>query len=168
MSGSRRRIFNVSTTLHRWLFLLCTINQSPCRKTRYTTFTKICLQTCLLEMAHYRKLGNAIGLRRDYGRINLLASWRDGLANLTVVHMELNRNQQTRPHYHPFEEIVIVINGTPTAMVADEIFELEPMDCLAIFANEPHKFQNMSSGVCELIIAISPHRNPDTVVYLAK
>jgi quercetin dioxygenase-like cupin family protein len=119
-------------------------------------------------LAHHRKFQAAEVLPREYGRIDLLATWRDGLRNISVIHLVLEPQSQTKLHEHPNEEIVFVLSGTMNAIAGDKQYELEPLDTLAIFAGEPHKFINYTHIPCKLIVVVSPHRDPNQVTYLEK
>jgi quercetin dioxygenase-like cupin family protein len=117
-------------------------------------------------MAVYRKLVAANILPREYGEIHLLATWRDGLKNLSVVHLEILAGQKTQLHKHNYEEIMVVFQGNPVIEVEGVKFSLELMDCLAVLRGEAHRIINPTNDTCKLIIALSPHRDPNDVLYI--
>jgi len=117
-------------------------------------------------MAIFRDSKSSSSLGRGYGRINLLATWRDGLENLSFIHQCIEPGNQTRMHYHPYEEIFFLLNGEAIVQIEDTKYRIGPGECVILFSGEPHKFINRSKKECESVIALSPHRDPEEVVYL--
>lgn len=117
-------------------------------------------------MAITRSTESASHLDRKYGSINLLATWRDGLDNISFIHQTIDPGKQTRMHYHPYEEIFFLLDGEAIAQVEDSKYRISPGECVVLFSGEPHKFINPRDKKFESVIALSPHRDPEKVVYL--
>lgn len=117
-------------------------------------------------MPLFRKRADAESLPRQYGKIDLLATWRDQVENLSLLCLELNADSQTKLHAHPYEEIAVLISGRLTVQTNDASFSLDALDCIVFYADEPHKLINSSSAVCVVLLAISPHRRSGDVLYL--
>ena len=100
---------------------------------------------------------------RSYGRIRHLAGDDTGLRNLHTVVVEIDAGEQTSKHYHPFEEVFFVLEGSGMFSTLEGSIGLRPNDAVSVPANETHQISNNSRQKCVLFVAMSPPRKPSEV-----
>jgi quercetin dioxygenase-like cupin family protein len=80
--------------------------------------------------------------------------------------MVLNPGTRTSKHHHPGEEVFYLLRGHAMFLGANDNIEMTEGDAVLVAAGEPHQVQNVSkSEACEILIALTPPREPSTVVY---
>jgi len=65
---------------------------------------------------------------------------------LCVIFVDAEPGRGPALHTHPYDEVLIVQEGTATARVGDETAEISAGDIVLIPAGEPHAFTNTGTG----------------------
>ena len=117
----------------------------------------------LVRLLH---ISDAEIIARPYGRLYLLSARNAGLANLQMLLMVIEPGARTSNHLHPSEEIFFVLSGHALFKSHNLSQRLESQDTMIVPAGEPHQIENLSTmEPCEMLIALSPPRNPELVIY---
>lgn len=104
---------------------------------------------------------------RVYGRILLLTDRRAQFKQLQSLYVEINPGQATSNHHHPNEELYFVLEGEVVLHTEEVSFLVREHDTVLLPPHTPHQLENKSSTVvCRLIIALSPPRDSQQVVYI--
>jgi mannose-6-phosphate isomerase-like protein (cupin superfamily) len=118
------------------------------------------------KMVQRIPLTKAKMVQRPYGLMVSLAGKDTGLENLQVVLMTVNPGECTSVHYHPFEEVFFVISGSAVFKGEDKEMLIRDKDTVVVHPNEVHQIENRDEEQsCTILIAMSPPRDPDKVVY---
>lgn len=112
-------------------------------------------------------LDEAEVLVREYGSLHLLTPRTGVLKNFQALVMTINPSRHTRKHIHPYEEMFFVLKGKVQIECNDSTVNMGLNDTAIILPNEAHRVLNPSlTEPCEVLIALSPPRKSEDVVYL--
>jgi mannose-6-phosphate isomerase-like protein (cupin superfamily) len=71
--------------------------------------------------------------------------------NVSFIWVEVGPGEGPRLHRHPYAETFIVLEGTATYRVGDEVIQATAGDIVVGPANVPHAFTNTGSGILRQI-----------------
>lgn len=86
---------------------------------------------------------------KDYGNIPISFFW-----------MQLPPDGGPKLHYHPYDEIFIVLEGRATFTIGENTLEVEAGNAVIGPANVPHKFSRAGS---ESLRIVTIHPSPKTI-----
>jgi mannose-6-phosphate isomerase-like protein (cupin superfamily) len=74
-----------------------------------------------------------------------------------LIFIDLPPGEGPKLHRHPYEEIFIILEGTPRFRVGDETLEAAPGQIVIVRPSVPHAFVNAGAGrLRQLDIHVSP------------
>lgn len=124
------------------------------------------------QMSHTDSTGKVVSvasrelIERPYGRLYLLTPRSLGLKRMQLLLLSLDPGRRTRMHDHSSEEVFFSLSGNAVLNGGDEEFSLAPGDTAMLPARVRHRVLNPSTErPCELLIALSPPRVEEEVVY---
>lgn len=71
---------------------------------------------------------------------------RDGDTNVSYIMVEFAPGQAVRPHRHTYDEVFVVLEGSVTFTVGDEVVQANAGDTVVGPADVQHSFVNSGSG----------------------
>ncbi|QBD77271.1 cupin domain-containing protein [Ktedonosporobacter rubrisoli] len=86
---------------------------------------------------------------KDYGGVPLSFFW-----------MQLPPDEGPKLHFHPYDEIFLILEGRATFTVGESSLEVEAGNVVIGPAGVPHKFSNAGSGILRIVTL---HPNPKTI-----
>lgn len=105
-------------------------------------------------------------ISRTYGCLYLLSGRGAGLEKLQVLLMVIEPGARTSKHFHPSEELFYVIKGDVIFHSDNSQVEAAAREAVIVLPNQIHQVENASDKEpCEVLITLSPPRNPAEVVY---
>jgi mannose-6-phosphate isomerase-like protein (cupin superfamily) len=80
----------------------------------------------------------------ETGRI--FEGYKFGDVNISMFITDAAPGSGPELHFHPYEEVFVIIEGTATFTIADQTVVANSGDILLAPANTPHKFVNSGEG----------------------
>jgi mannose-6-phosphate isomerase-like protein (cupin superfamily) len=91
---------------------------------------------------------------------NLFQGDAYGGVPISFFWMQLPPDEGPKLHFHPYDEIFIILEGRDTFTVGDQTIEVEGGNIVIGPANVPHKFTSSGEGTLR---AITIHPSPHTI-----
>jgi len=76
--------------------------------------------------------------------------------NLSVALAEVEPGARTRPHRHDFDEVYVILEGSPVVNVGDARHETRPWDVVEIPAGTLHNIENPGPTTARVLCVCSP------------
>ena len=88
-----------------------------------------------------------------WGTIGWLTDRSRHGVDATVGYVEIHPGESNPLHVHAnCSEILVLLEGQISHVVADEVVELEPHDLLVVPAGTPHRAENVGSSTAKMIV----------------
>jgi quercetin dioxygenase-like cupin family protein len=103
-------------------------------------------------------------VRSQSGRLSIrqVANAELGATQQSVWRIDHEPGEVVAPHWHPYEEVIVVLEGEGEATIGDTTYPLGPEMSLIIPAYTWHGYRNTGAGYLR-VLAILPH--PNAAVY---
>ena len=86
-------------------------------------------------------------------------------ATMSVITVDAGPGEGPALHTHPYEELLLVQEGTGTFTLGDETLEVGPGELVVVPPGVPHGFKNTGDGVLKQIdIHVSPSFSTEWLV----
>ncbi len=98
------------------------------------------------------------------GRLSIrkVANAELGATQQSVWRIDHEPGEVVARHWHPYEEVIVVLEGEGEATIGEETYRIEPDVSLIIPAYTWHGYRNTGAGYLR-VLAILPH--PDAAVH---
>ena len=93
--------------------------------------------------------------------IRKIANAEVGATQQSIWQIDHEPGEVIAPHWHEYEEVIVVLEGAGEATIGDETFPIGPEMSLIVPAYTWHGYRNLGSGYLK-VLAVMPH--PDAVV----